>query len=752
MTTAIAEPQIESASATPADLVAAIQRRRKDNRILVASRYVETVQSCFGDSVCAAKWAGVGTADQWAMALKEARGKLVYRDSDMRVRGGWRPGENGQQETFGRIKQASSKKKLPAKTLMYFECVLTSTKRDRDGDVLESKGGELDVQMPVLWQHVPLSPIGRYVDTISRDDRRIVTGNAIADTQLGLDACTLIEFEALRISHGFKPLEFKPLRKQTTDVDFEPGFHILRFQVMETSVVSVPSNSDAVITLFSRDKLHHPLVKSWAEGIYRQRPAMVRGGYVNLVELAAVLHKAAQAAGTGTDNDSSTELYPVISGSNVPDNGTSNIPENVVAMIAKDLSTHPDKTPGYGQAFVHQADKSVHYATASGDGPQVGVEAKRRFGEVQNVKSVAVKAEEMPAMGAGWRQVHPEMKDHKDAGGGGGGGGGGAAAPAANGAGSALLDDATSGGQNITPPVFCGKPGCGKHAKKGEKYCEEHLADKAGPLRWNKSFSEAFDVSNAPLEPASLEYDWLSRYLACEIKNLYEASTSVPAARVGTFLTGLQNLLAEHKLVDVRHITYGGNEAPPVREAIQLNSERRDMFLVGGTAFYRGKQTPFAVKYRPSYFGEEITVYVPEKAAQFATTLLDQAWEWAKANNFLKGEAFALSGEFLPRTDEAWDDVFLESYNKNTLKRLVERLNSKGKNCPNRGAIFTGPPGTGKTLSGRILRNTADATFIWLSSRDFHYAGSFGGISFGFELAKELAPSILFMEDIDNWL
>jgi SpoVK/Ycf46/Vps4 family AAA+-type ATPase len=59
---------------------------------------------------------------------------------------------------------------------------------------------------------------------------------------------------------------------------------------------------------------------------------------------------------------------------------------------------------------------------------------------------------------------------------------------------------------------------------------------------------------------------------------------------------------------------------------------------------------------------------------------------------------------------------------------------------------------TGKTLSGRIIRNLAKGTFIWVSSRDFHMSGSFGGISFAFEMAKELSPSILFIEDVDNWL
>lgn len=59
---------------------------------------------------------------------------------------------------------------------------------------------------------------------------------------------------------------------------------------------------------------------------------------------------------------------------------------------------------------------------------------------------------------------------------------------------------------------------------------------------------------------------------------------------------------------------------------------------------------------------------------------------------------------------------------------------------------------TGKTLSGRILMNQAKASFIWLSARDFWKTGAIGGLCTAFDLAKELAPAIIFIEDVDNWM
>lgn len=160
----------------------------------------------------------------------------------------------------------------------------------------------------------------------------------------------------------------------------------------------------------------------------------------------------------------------------------------------------------------------------------------------------------------------------------------------------------------------------------------------------------------------------------------------------------------------------------------------------------------FVVKFRPEWGGLNVTVITQRADAQLNQSVTDRAWTWAKANNFLKGEAFALSGEFLPRTDESFDDVFLEPRNIRSVQRTLDLFNKKGLDFANRGVIMTGPPGTGKTLSGRIIRNQAKGTFIWVSSRDFHASGSVGGLSGAFEMAKELAPAIVFMEDVDNWL
>jgi hypothetical protein len=309
--------------------------------------------------------------------------------------------------------------------------------------------------------------------------------------------------------------------------------------------------------------------------------------------------------------------------------------------------------------------------------------------------------------------------------------------------------------------------------------------------RWNKSLSAAFDampelqMEDSGKVGVSTTHRVAMKYLGCQVKDLHQSSTMVPAPRMGSFLTGLKLVLSEYKCVEVRNIS-DRSESPLVYETIQVNSKSRDNFLVRGMMFMesvapRGKRANprqmfkvlgelgkgsgphnnygqgvgdkrFVLKMSPEWGGLSVTVLTKRADAEMNQSIFDKSWAWARENNFLKGEAFALSGEFLPRTAESWDDVFLDEKNSRPLRRTIDLLNKKGLGFANRGIILCGPPGTGKTLSGRIIRNQAKATFIWVSSRDFHASGSVGGLSGAFDMAKELAPAVVFMEDVDNWL
>ncbi|MBL8830296.1 MAG: phage major capsid protein [Planctomycetaceae bacterium] len=143
-------------------------------------------------------------------------------------------------------------------TVLEFEAIVTSTRKDRDGDVLECKGCNVDPAAPLLWQHDPQQPIGKLLEVTERSNDKIVAKFAIADTELGRDAAELVKLGALRISHGFRPLDFQPIGGKGN------GVHVKSWEMYEVSLVSIPSNVDAIITAFNANKFTSNTIKSWA--------------------------------------------------------------------------------------------------------------------------------------------------------------------------------------------------------------------------------------------------------------------------------------------------------------------------------------------------------------------------------------------------------------------------------------------------------------------------------------------------------
>lgn len=280
------------------------------------------------------------------------------------------------------------------------------------------------------------------------------------------------------------------------------------------------------------------------------------------------------------------------------------------------------------------------------------------------------------------------------------------------------------------------------------------MADEKENIRWNLNLSEAFDVAGVESTPASFEYEMFSKFLNCDIKNVYQNSYQIPSPLLGTCLSGFKKVLSEFELCDCRNFTYSGKEVPLVYEVIKLNSEKSDDFLIDGTSFYKvNGENKLVVQFRPTMTGMEVSLSSTNEEKVWNKELLKRVQKWVKENNFLRGEIFGLSGDFLKKTSDTYDDLFLDKEILDCVTKSVKQLNDNRENAPSRGLMFIGKPGTGKTKTGKILMNTLeDVTFIWVSSRDFHKVGSNTALKIGFDLARDLAPSVLFMEDIDTWL
>ena len=273
-------------------------------------------------------------------------------------------------------------------------------------------------------------------------------------------------------------------------------------------------------------------------------------------------------------------------------------------------------------------------------------------------------------------------------------------------------------------------------------------------LRWNLSLSEYFDIEAVESVAANFEFDMASKFLSCDVKGIYQNNYLIPSPMTGTYLSGFKKILSEFEFCDCRNFSYNGREIPPMYETIELNSEKSDDFLIDGTSFYRvdGKNK-FIIKFQPSMYGIEVQLFSTNDDKAWNKDLLKRVHSWSEENNFLKGEIFELNGGFLKKTTDTYDDIILDEEILNCVKKAVNQLNDKKENALSRGLMFVGKPGTGKTKTGKVLMNTLkDTTFIWISSRDFHKVGSNTALRLGFDLARKLSPSLLFMEDIDTWL
>ena len=111
------------------------------------------------------------------------------------------------------------------------------------------------------------------------------------------------------------------------------------------------------------------------------------------------------------------------------------------------------------------------------------------------------------------------------------------------------------------------------------------------------------------------------------------------------------------------------------------------------------------------------------------------------------------------RPDVTYDDIGGMDVQKQEIRECVElplKQFEKYKAIgiePPRGVLLYGPPGTGKTMLVKAVANHADATFIKVNGSEFvqKYIGEGPRMVRDiFRLAREKAPSIIFIDEIDS--
>jgi hypothetical protein len=153
--------------------------------------------------------------------------------------------------------------------------VLTTDRVDRDNDILRTSGAKLDPKAPLLWQHMHSMPIGGVLFEVNHTGTELKVASALLDmNEITHDAGILVMANMLRFSHGFRVLDFEE-REQKDGEHGWPGFDIKEFEIMEASLVSVPSNVDAEIEIVAGKSFESDYFKSYQKELVESRPLVV---------------------------------------------------------------------------------------------------------------------------------------------------------------------------------------------------------------------------------------------------------------------------------------------------------------------------------------------------------------------------------------------------------------------------------------------------------------------------------------------
>jgi hypothetical protein len=217
---------------------------------------------------------GGGPVDREA-AVKEAASRLVSCQPEARIE---------QTATVANFKSLLPEGiQAPPHTLMILRYTLTTPRKDHDGDILHPEGADVDASGPMLWQHLFMQPIGKLLSVVEKSPRALRETSCLLDlNDFTEDIAKMFEAGVLRFSHGFQAIDWRELKADPTGYpkahsSGKIGFEVLKYEVLERSAVSIPSNADAILELHGRGKLASGYFKKQAQTLLERRAAMARG-------------------------------------------------------------------------------------------------------------------------------------------------------------------------------------------------------------------------------------------------------------------------------------------------------------------------------------------------------------------------------------------------------------------------------------------------------------------------------------------
>jgi len=192
------------------------------------------------------------------------------------------------------------------------------------------------------------------------------------------------------------------------------------------------------------------------------------------------------------------------------------------------------------------------------------------------------------------------------------------------------------------------------------------------------------------------------------------------------------------------------------KEDIELSPNKYTRCIVDGTLFLTCKNYKLVLELIDDYRYERkwsINMMYRQTDEKFALDFLNELHSYAVENSYLKKAKISPDlSHIIINENYTWDSIILPENIKNEIQlnvnNLIRDLEIYKKNSIKfkRGLIFKGLPGTGKTLLAKIICNSVDCTFLWVTPGHLISSRTVRHIC---DMARELSPTILFLEDID---
>lgn len=191
-------------------------------------------------------------------------------------------------------------------------------------------------------------------------------------------------------------------------------------------------------------------------------------------------------------------------------------------------------------------------------------------------------------------------------------------------------------------------------------------------------------------------------------------------------------------------------------EDIPVGLDKFEKVLTYGVLFVTVDGVKFAIELDDELRHDrffEVVMHFHLNDDEFVKKFAKELEDFALANSFFKGSKIDPELNFIRLSQSfTWNDVILPTAEKeeiiknvNTLMDSIDIYRANKINFK-RGLILKGEPGTGKTLIGKILCSTVPCTFLWVTPKNLELSKQ---VSYICNLARDLSPTVLFLEDID---